>query len=338
MHHFRIRRGDAGFTLVELLVVIAIIGILVSLLLPAVNSAREAARRTQCLNNIRQVGLALITYHDAQKSLPAAIVTGVEFTSSFDIWNEAKNGAHGTSWMLSILPFMEEGAVYDQWDFTTNVLGNALVAQTDIATFYCPSRRSGVRDVDQWLMFEQWQGGGTDYGACMGWGNAFWDDKSGRGRFPCLHNFSSFGQIAMGSPSGGPPNSCIPRVAQDNSLGLFSPFGAVPFRKLTDGTSKTFMVGEVERVGLMSGAMVAAGMRCIHSTHDGWAPGGVNNLFDTHFGGLNDGHFEHPGSDHQGGAHFVLADGSARFYSENLDNCILQQLSTFGGGELVESE
>lgn len=82
--------------------------------------------------------------------------------------------------------------------------------------------------------------------------------------------------------------------------------------------------------------MQARGLRCIHSTHDGWAVGGVSNLFDTNYGGINDGHFEHPGSDHPGGCHLGLADGAVQFYSENVDSCTLRQQATFGGGEVID--
>ena len=97
-----IRLARRAFTLVELLVVIAIIGILVALLLPAVQAAREAARRTSCTNNIRQLGLALVNYHDAHKTLP--------FGSGY------LNARTGT-WVSAILPYMEEQSLYDRFDF-----------------------------------------------------------------------------------------------------------------------------------------------------------------------------------------------------------------------------
>src|SRR3954468_8997214 len=94
-------RSRGGFTLVELLVVIAIIGILVALLLPAIQAAREAARRTQCLNHLKQVGLAMHLYNDARKSLPP---------SRMPCW-------HGT-WASAIWPYLEEGTIAQQWDPT----------------------------------------------------------------------------------------------------------------------------------------------------------------------------------------------------------------------------
>ena len=121
------RRERRGFTLVELLVVIAIIGILVALLLPAVNSAREAARRTHCLNNLRQVGLASHTYHDAQRALPPPKL-GDQFQNL-------------GSMFVSLLPYLEEGSLYARYDLEKPVDDPTNVPWTErsIRTYLCPS-------------------------------------------------------------------------------------------------------------------------------------------------------------------------------------------------------
>ena len=98
------------------------------------------------------------------------------YEQDYDPWNEAASkgeGKHGTSWMLAILPFVEQTPLYNQWDFSKSVLENKVVASADIATFYCPSRRAGVRRGDSEIMFQKWTSGGTDYGGCMGQQDGF---------------------------------------------------------------------------------------------------------------------------------------------------------------------
>jgi len=325
--HNRFSRPHHGFTLVELLVVIAIIGVLVALLLPAVQAAREAARRSQCTNNLKQLGLALLNHHDTLGTLPPAINIDFEYLgpipgSRLDIWEIARSGANGgSSWMLSILPYMEAGNIYDQWNFDQNVLQNILVAQTEIPTFYCPSRGGTVTDSGQ--MFEQWQTGGNDYGACIGSGNSFYDVGSGMTDLPCVHQIADFGLIAEGTGRGN----------TGTTLGLISPFGGVNFRKIADGTSKTFLTGEVQRP--LNRNNLAGTFWCGHAAHEGWAAGGVNNLFDVEFGGINDRHFEHPGSEHPGGAHFGFADGSVRFLSDDISADALQHFATMNAQDII---
>src|SRR3954469_9382671 len=105
-----------AFTLVELLVVIAIIGILVALLLPAVQSAREAARRMQCQNNVKQLGLALHNYHDVHKIFPPSSIWPVE--SEIEKKN---NGNLGANWVIMVLPYMEQQNLYNSFNFTKSI-------------------------------------------------------------------------------------------------------------------------------------------------------------------------------------------------------------------------
>ena len=117
----------SAFTLVELLVVIAIIAILIALLLPAVQSAREAARRIQCTNHLKQIGLAVHNFHDARQGLPPSFMSG---------------GGHGT-WLVTILPYLEQGNAYDERDLKRlfyNVPAETL--QNQVSIYYCPSHRA----------------------------------------------------------------------------------------------------------------------------------------------------------------------------------------------------
>ncbi len=294
--------------------VITIIGILIALLLPAVQAAREAARQVQCKNHLKQIGLALHNYAMAVGAFPPGII--MDNIYNRDYIAEATNGRHGTSWMLHILPYLEQQALYDRWDFTTNVRGNAAVAQTDIAAFYCPSRRSGVRSEDVplgSLVFSNWTAGGNDYGGCIGYGNCFADG-------PRTHAFFSWDWIVHGG-------GYFTDIGRE-TVGIFSPFGSVAFRDISDGTSHTIMTGEVQRL--------------YHETlthrfsHDGWALGGAATLLCNINGVINCEHFEVPGSDHPGGAHFGMADGSVCFISNYIDGSTLWHMSSYGGGEIVD--
>src|SRR3954447_137232 len=135
-----------GFTLVELLVVIAIIGVLVALLLPAVQSAREAARRTQCTNNIRQVALAVHNFHDTNNTVPPCVTaTPIAGTATAP-------GGFGPGWgfIPYLLPYIEQKPLYDTINFTTNVCCNSmtLVHNAKIGSLTCPSDPLGSGKAD----------------------------------------------------------------------------------------------------------------------------------------------------------------------------------------------
>lgn len=298
-----------AFTLIELLVVIAIIGVLVGLLLPAVQQAREAGRRLACSNHLKQLGIAIHNYENGLKEFPAGFAS-VSSQSDRDIWNEAENGTDGHSWMVDILPFIEQVGIHDGWDFTKNVKENAAVAQTDIQDFYCPSRRAGVRTEDLPIMFMQWQSGGTDYGGCAGNSNYF-NDLPGH-----------FFEHHLYGPS---------------TKGIFGANDARKFRSVTDGTSKCLMIGEVQR---MYQHPDAYSTDC-GTSQDGWAVGGAATLFDTDHGqasnpgGVNAPSFECPGSDHPNGANFCFVDGSVSFLNDNIDIGVMEDIGSIAGGEVV---
>ena len=371
INHKRSNSRRFAFTLVELLVVIAIIGILVSLLLPAVQSAREAARRAQCLNQVKQLTLACLNYESAQGKLPAALAMKARFPAKNlslganpwitntdpkhidEIQETGELGWKGHSWILEILPQLEEEARAETWDFDYNVPYNLEVNQyivQDILSLYCPSRRGGVESDEQALMRQKNPGvgtpvpwyrtipiaeGGTDYGACIGSGNCYNNTTKG------LHT---------GWACAGP---------QAALLGALSPKDGAKMGQITDGTSHTIAVGEMQRNWPLDDSSTGGGFDSpiARRSWDGWYRGGVSTSFVAHtiegvavnypnvklgssggFGenltpGINSSSSEAPGSEHPGGAQFGMADGSARFISENADPVILFNLGSRAGSE-----
>jgi prepilin-type N-terminal cleavage/methylation domain-containing protein len=177
-----------GFTLIELLVVIAIISVLIALLLPAVQSAREAARRAQCINNMKQFGLAMHNYHGSSNSFPSGDIRNVGFSlipghpCGNDIFSECQN----TPWFVLMLPFIEQGNLANSFNYQLGSEGpnnllpmglfaNSTVAGTKIGTFQCPTDRQNTFQVNP-----AYEGGYLsgpvftkgNYGAS--WGNTFW--------------------------------------------------------------------------------------------------------------------------------------------------------------------
>ncbi|MEM8944021.1 MAG: DUF1559 domain-containing protein [Planctomycetota bacterium] len=364
-------KRQSGFTLVELLVVIAIIGALVSLLLPAVQAAREAARRAQCLSHLRQLALACLNYESARGRLPAGAAMAGSFPAnrlsplnSNNKWQAQagpalldevltlnQSGFQGHSWILEVLPQLEQSAPYDLWDFDYSVAHNIEVLNyqvVDIPTLYCPSRRRGI-DGDQREMLqknpgsavvEEWGGtfgvesGGTDYGACYGAGNCFNNEFKG------LH--TGWGCVG--------PDQIL--------LGAMPPKRGASAGGIADGTSNTTLLGELQRNWSDDTAGGLAG-GLSRRNWDGWFRGGAATSFTTYsvdgddvylqsiYGvglgenlgtGINSDSPEAPGSEHPGGAQFAFCDGSARFLSENADPVIYFALGTKAGSEINASE
>lgn len=345
------RRGKKAFTLVELLVVITIIGILIALLLPAVQAAREAARRMSCTNNLKQIGLSLHNYAQATKVFPPqAIMTAApSSTGTYNTWAEAQNSSmadfHGTSWILAILPYIEGDTIAKQWEYNENVVGisvnakgynNMTLAQTDLAGFYCPTRRSEVRTEDAVMMpvpstGEPFTGGGTDYGGCVGRHRSFYGGAAHHG----FLSSTTYGGYTI--------QQTLYQPKADNGETRCGIFGKVnystSFSQIRDGTSNTIMIGELQRI-----TRFAHGSQ--YNSHDGWAVGGDATGFTTGHPNttnipllnnvdiIGDGStptvyaFSSPGSDHSGGAHFGLGDGSVRWIADEIDKDVFALLGS----------
>jgi len=300
-----------------------------------VQGARESARRTQCSNNVRQLALAVIAFEGSQQAFPAAanVTEKDTCTDCFIPWKEAKLAAgsftagtrHGTSWIFSILPHIEQKTISDSWNFDTNLLGNAALAQTNIPGFYCPTRRSGIRvDRDDHLNLvnSSWRGGGTDYGGCYGRLDGFYNNDT-ESSDDGWHRFCDMSASTQ-TPTTATPT--CPRVGHHTGLldGIFMSGRQRRAGAIRDGLSSTILVGELQRLRPLPGT--SGGAAYSRRSHDGWAAGGVATMFVVstdpdrgNSGGINNGFFESPGSDHAGGAFFAMGDGSVQFVSEFVD-------------------
>ncbi len=315
---------------------------------PAPNVVASSA---ECSNNLQRIGLALHNYASQYAALPPGAILAAypkTGTADFDPWTEAAGaagGMHGTSWMLQVLPFIEQNAVYGRWDFTKSVLGNQAVAATDIGAFYCPTRRGGVRPEDQFLMFPKWAGrgssdgwtrGGNDYAGCIGAQNAYANPTtSGLARKFCGPTYVY----------DAPPTGTTPSGRRICLRGIFVPNRSTRFNEIADGLSNTILLAEVPRKQWTGPAPDQYWGPC-HTHIDGWAAAGPNTLFDTakagegtdkgQTGGFNRDYFESAGSDHSGGAHFALADGSAHFIGESVNPIVYANLGSMGDGEMSQ--
>lgn len=299
------RRLRLGFTLVELLVVIAIIGVLVALLLPAVQAAREAARRTQCTNNLRQITIASHNFHDTHLFLPPAFIGDN---------SDTPNG--WATWGALVLPFAEGNNQYNLWDIKYRVgdqVPNAY--QTKIKMYQCPTRLPHVPSVSD---FANPGGSLTDYAA-------------------------SFGTAADYTASNGAMIPNMPDVGLEAATGryyLISWRGQLNFASITDGTSNTSMYGEKHiRPGSLRGKnedrSIFSGVRNTHRRMMGIAangdqrpllPAGAN-------GALANSSF---GSTHPGVCLFALCDGSVRGLRLDTNLETLSRLVQRGDGEVVQ--
>lgn len=319
------RNNITGFTLVELLVVIAIIGILIALLLPAVQAAREAARRTQCLNKTKQICLAIHNYSSARKVFPPAVdMEGAKL--------ELSNGNPRPrlfSFLVSILPYHENTALHGlfNFDYTWNHPINRPPLETPIYEFRCPT----ANDPEGMYV-----GGTTGSNATFAQSNL------------AAHYFAVLG-AKFNCPSNAPYTVTArlhveaDHCAQVGGLatnGVMYTGSKTRFKDVTDGTSKTFLVGEssydslgrrVWLVGTISpgDAWCYSGYNMTHPLSSAPRNKYINGTL-TQVGLGNDIGF---GSLHNGAAHFGMTDGSVRYVSENATLIVLKSFASRAGSE-----
>ncbi|MDP1796181.1 MAG: DUF1559 domain-containing protein [Planctomycetaceae bacterium] len=325
-----------GFTLIELLVVIAIIAILIALLLPAVQQAREAARRTQCKNNLKQLGLGMHNYHDSFGVFqPGGISQGDcgAYTSA----GKANCKVLNHNGWLMVLPYIDQSTLYNQWNFsaasrdatttygsaptcidgsagqtvmgpTANVLANAALSQTKVTVFKCPSQPPG-----------------SDFVADTQYSRAATGVPGRRTNYDMVYRAN----YAHGACNTWTTDAItIKRAFGDNSK--------TSIGDVIDGTSNTILAGET-KYEVYNGYGTPWAYR-------GWLQDGIDPTF-----GINNYYYSsgapdtrpalaswsYSGSYHVGGAHFVMGDGAVRFISENTNATTIYNLVTIGNGAVV---
>ncbi|MEM6330751.1 MAG: DUF1559 domain-containing protein [Planctomycetota bacterium] len=350
------RAQKRGFTLVELLVVIAIIGVLIALLLPAVQAAREAGRRMQCSNHVKQLGLAMHNYEGARRRLPAGFLSNAAAGSVDAATGDA---APGWGWAAQLLPYMEEAAIADQIDFDLPIwdLRHAVAIGQTPPTMLCPSSSGPAEPFlaagEAAVHGEQGQPltiGGTQvslgrshYVASHGqescWGDCGAPGSTGE-VFTDIYTKATQTILIDGDPS---------RVAD----GPFFRNSATRFREITDGLSKTIFLGEHSSalsdktwVGVVPGAFAnprrvvpeinlpdtAATLVLVHAGPSG---GELDITGDPIIHPLNFPtlHVGQMFSEHPGGGNVGLGDGSVRFVADDVDLLLWAEYSSMAEGE-----
>ncbi|MCH2182564.1 MAG: DUF1559 domain-containing protein [Mariniblastus sp.] len=324
-------KRPVGFTLVELLVVIAIIGILIGMLLPAVQQIRESARRTECLNRMRQVGLASMMFHDSFEAFPPARLFPKKVSSPpFD------KGLDEPSWLVRILPYMEQTNFYKRWDLSTSYDEHADEVKNQVVeTFLCPSRRSAENAVAPpqtaevpiklpcgcggWIKIEV-VGGAT-------------------GDFAGNHGDLSPGSIGKETDyyyGGNGTGVIITSQAKESFTGKLDWINKIGFQSITDGSSNTALAGELH----------VFRDQLNQTPYNGPIYNGENCAAFSRVGGPGVpilSRSEEPVSDvlgfgswHPQLCNFVYADGSTHSLRNSTDTVTLGQLcNRADGGEII---
>jgi prepilin-type N-terminal cleavage/methylation domain-containing protein len=322
----RIDGPRSGFTLVELLVVIAIIGVLVALLLPAIQSAREAARRAQCQNNIKNTAMGVLTYESSRKVLPQ----GMTFPNALEA-NIGYLSFFNANWIISILPHIEEQPLYDSFELKKRINDNTaplasnknyIARGVEIAVLLCPS------DANNRVLYQ----GAAGSGHGGNWARTNYAANAGG-----AYLFAICDPLDLCAYS---PDSA--GWKSDKRRGVMGPNASVAFRRITDGASKTILIGEI-RAGATDNdargvwAMGHAGASllamygsegddngpnaCYPIADDVYSnvcgkPDGIANCMDCDAGYFAQATVR---SAHTGGAYIAKCDGSVSFVSDDIE-------------------
>lgn len=294
-----------GFTLIELLVVIAIIAILVALLLPAVQQAREAARRSTCKNNLKQIGLALHNYHETHRVLPPLFVIPTDpratnpasnYTNALNSTGADGNGADPAwAWGAFLLPFVDQATLYNKGEIGSGslILDHRDVYRTPLSVYMCPSdyARNPLDNDTNWNRLTN-----SDY----------WAAKS---------NYVAANDHEVPTRGG-------------TATGAFFENSNTAIRHIIDGTSNTIAIGERMYHPDDTGVSCAAWAGMISTTsgspHGGFEReiAGTGEVTINQVAGATWNFASAFNSNHEGGAHFLLFDGSVRFISENINHSV----------------
>jgi len=303
-----------GFTLVELLVVIAIIGVLVALLLPAVQSAREAARRMQCSNHLKQMGLAVHNYESAHGVFPPGGITV----------GPCCGVPSGANWAIAILPYMEKQALYDLYDFTAfnEDPANQAARETQVSTYVCPS------DIETDELDTPRSGPGSGVLYRRGSYRAVSGRSNGLGWFDDNNSASNL-----------PYNWRGPLHTTGRSTTAL-PLTQESFASIRDGASNTLMFGEMVTTTQKRRRTFWA------YTYTSYNQSSITPLARAFIGDYDECVDLAPADDgpckrawasfHLGGLLFGVCDGSVRFIGESVDLFLLAELATIDGGEIAQ--
>jgi prepilin-type N-terminal cleavage/methylation domain-containing protein/prepilin-type processing-associated H-X9-DG protein len=347
-------RRRTGFTLIELLVVIAIIAVLIGLLLPAVQKVREAANRSKCQNNLKQLGLSLHNYHDANGGFPAGLVS--------DSSNTEDASATGFTYLL---PYLEQDATYQVYHFDTDWFNqqNYQAVGIQIGLFFCPSNRAGGL-IDLSLIATEWGyalppvAGACDYAFCRGATGSLYPDsernpRTVRGVFDIRPSETAKAvvkltditdgtstTIAMGEAAGGSPGLFVRDLSNPNQPAIDVGTGQPAIIDQSWGAAGVAdayhawygsVFGTTAQYGLMPDPKDEPMNRpLLTPTVIGYDPFGDNRTGLDSVSGFR--------SRHTGGCNFVFCDGGVRFIQATIDPATYRALATYAGGEIVGND